>query len=202
MGEPAYDACMELLWHPGHPVLFFVDSCLCWKQKYVYYKVKQICFTVRQEIQNTNFVSWWLDAAKKLGGKGRSMCVCQFFVLAGSHILKRKVQSEIWRRIQSNIRRQPGTAPPCVLCGFCLNPTFCISQKHCIVFVRATVCIKYKYETRTHPPQYDKTLLGDWRWSLFCAKLVLKTPTVPFFILSLLGWHAIKCININVKLSC
>ena len=44
-------------------------------------------------------------------------CVCvNFLCWSGSHILKRKVQSEIWERIQSNIRRQPGTAAVRFVC--------------------------------------------------------------------------------------
>ena len=107
------------------------------------------------------------------------MCVCQFFVLwPVLTFLKRKVQSEIWRRIQSNIRRQPGTAP---FCEYLSQPAVLyFSKARCIVFVstrwfvfhKSTVyriCqsyrrgIKYKYERRgrTLPPQYDKTLLGD-----------------------------------------
>ena len=85
--------------------------------------------------------------------------MCQFFVPVGSHILRRKVQSEIWERIQSNIRRQPGTVARCVLC--ILPRLDFVFLKSMVLYLSAATGYKIQiYETRT-PPQYDKTLLGD-----------------------------------------
>ena len=115
----------------------------------VYAENRNMYYNVQWDIEN-KFVSWELD-----GWQGRSMCVCQFFVLVGSHILKRKVQSEIWRRIQSNIRRQPGTAP---FCEYLSQPAVLyFSKARCIVFV-STRCFVFLKSTVSYlselPPWY------------------------------------------------
>ena len=97
-------------------------------------------------------------------------CVCvNFLCWSGSHILKRKVQSEIWERIQSNIRRQPGTVARC--CVLCILPRLdFVFLKSMVSYLSATGYKIQIYETRT-PPQYDKTLLGDWQQACFARSL-------------------------------
>ena len=104
--------------------------------------------------------------------------MCQFFVPVGSHILRRKVQSEIWERIQSNIRRQPGTVARC--CVLCILPRLdFVFLKSMVSYLSATGYKIQIYETRTLPNMIKHCWVIDSK-PVLCATRI-KKPTVPLF---------------------